>query len=80
MPAQRSKRRIWRWQRQNEFQKDSTAAPEGLIAHTDYDPWTDWQLQRERRFARPNHAMEGALASLPGLARSLDGANVENTR
>jgi predicted trehalose synthase len=34
-----------------------------LLAHTDFDPSTDAVAQRQARFVRPPHAVEGALAT-----------------
>ena len=66
----------WSWQRERDARQRRPAKRDAFIAHTDYDPRTERELQRRRGFRLPNHAMEGALAALPGLTRSLSDADL----
>ena len=66
----------WHWQRDRDAREHRPRRSEGFIAHTDYDPQTERELQRDRRYLRPNHAMEGASAALPGLMDLLSGEDV----
>jgi hypothetical protein len=42
----------------------SGVATSDLLAHTDFDPAIDGEIQRQPEFRRPNHAVEGSVAVL----------------
>lgn len=59
---------VWRWQSDLDLRLGLGGRTREFLAHADFDPARDWKLQRDSRYRRPNHAVEGALAVLPSLA------------
>ncbi len=66
------------WLRQNHKDLKMRAAGHDVpvrvptpIAHTWYDPETDYQWQRDAKYTLPSHAVEGAFAVADGLADHL---------
>jgi hypothetical protein len=67
------------WQRRKkELDPTADPVPEEPLAHTDYDPRKD--REHERQFARPPHAVEGALASIETIDGALAAFDLDEER
>lgn len=67
------------WQRRKgELSPGAHPVPEEPVAHTDFDPRTD--REHERKFRRPPHAVEGALASIETIDDALSAFGLDEER